>query len=567
MYTHSKQENTMNLTVKQISSLEKIRQSDALPTEELFQKTVLLGERFSYQICIRPTDNTGAGLITKISIESSLKDYVQVYFVKDAVMDKPVTDTNLQIEDYITHTPGFMPDILVPIEEQNNSFTIGEITRTLWIRIDVPADPDSIAADTPVPVTVKFEVYTDRAPKSVHTFEKTMLLDILPVQMPRQKLLYTRWFYTDCIATQHHADIFSEAHWELIDKYIASAADLGINMILIPVHTPPLDTAIGTRRPCVQLVDITKNGEKYTFGFEKFHRFIGLCKKNGIRYYEIAHMFSQWGAKCAPNILVTENGKTDWLFGWHTAANSPEYTAFLRQYIAAIYAELEKAGIAGHTYFHVSDEPTLETMDTYQAASDLFRPLIGKSKTLDALSSYDFYEKGLVECPVTSVAHIHEFLEHPVENQWTYYCCGPQQIFTNSFMAMPSYRTRILGFLLYKYDIKGFLHWGYNFYNSCISWYPINPYVTTSGDGAYPSGDPFIVYPAANGTYHSIRGQVTYDALQDMRVCCALEEKIGRSAVIELIDKAAGMDLRFDCYPHNKEFIENLRTQLTNLLR
>ena len=121
--------------------------------------------------------------------------------------------------------------------------------------------------------------------------------------------------------------------------------------------------------------------------------------------------------------------------------------------------------------------------------------------------------------------------------------------------------------MLYKYDIKGFLHWGYNFYNSCISWYPINPYLTTSGDGAYPSGDPFIVYPAANGTYHSIRGQVFHDALQDLRICCALEEKIGREAVVRLIDHAAGMNLRFDQYPHTKDFLENLRAQMTAMLR
>ena len=130
----------MNLTVKQISSLEKIRQTDALPAEELLTKTVLLGERFSYQICIRPNENTGAGLITKITVDSPLKDNIQVYIVKDAVMDKPVTDADLQLEDYITHTPGFMPDILVPIEEQNNSFTIGDLTRTLWVRIDVPTN-------------------------------------------------------------------------------------------------------------------------------------------------------------------------------------------------------------------------------------------------------------------------------------------------------------------------------------------------------------------------------------------------------------------------------------------
>ena len=41
-------------------------------------------------------------------------------------------------------------------------------------------------------------------------------------------------------------------------------------MLLTPVFTPPLDTAIGGERRTVQLVDVhvTENG--YTFGFDKF---------------------------------------------------------------------------------------------------------------------------------------------------------------------------------------------------------------------------------------------------------------------------------------------------------
>ena len=219
-------------------------------------------------------------------------------------------------------------------------------------------------------------------------------------------------------------------------------------------------------------------------------------------------------------------------------------------------------GISEQTYFHISDEPNLESMETYKIASDIMRPLIGGSKTFDALSNYDFYEKGLIACPVTSVEHIHEFLEHEVENQWAYYCCGPEKVFTNSFLAMPSHRTRVLGFLLYKYNIKGFLHWGLNFYNSCVSRYPVNPYITTSGDRAFPSGDPFILYPGRDQVYPSIRGEVTYEAVQDMDICFALEKYIGRDAVVAMIDGAAGRGVRFDDYPKNKEFLENLREEM-----
>ena len=127
---------------------------------------------------------------------------------------------------------------------------------------------------------------------------------------------------------------------------------------------------------------------------------------------------------------------------------------------------------------------------------------------------------------------------------------------------MPSCRTRILGVLIYKYDIKGFLHWGFNFYNSVVSYYKVNPYVTTSCDGRLPSGDPFIVYPAKDGAYPSVRGKVTYEAIGDMDLCRTLEEYIGRDEVIRMIDSIAGMDVKFDTYPLDNDFLPRLRNAM-----
>lgn len=542
----------MEIKIKQISSLEKVRANDYLDHVEIHKKSVLAGERLSYQICMKAADSA----YVSVSVESPLADSVKLYLVKDAYMDAPVTE-NVAKEDYITQEPGFMPDVLVPLEETGYKMSLRHQVNTIWVKVDVPKD----TAPGIYPVKIKLTVKVDGG-EIVSVFYETMTVQVVPAVMPEQKLIYTRWFYADCIAVAHDVEIYSEEHWALIDKYIAAAADVGINMILVPTHTPPLDTEFGTTRPCVQLVDIEKKGNRYEFSFDKFKRFIDICRKNGIKYFEMAHMFSQWGAKFAPNIMVTEDGKKDYMFGWHVAADSEEYVTFLKQYIAAISEELAKEGISENTYFHISDEPSLDNIDTYKTASEIIRSLIGNSKTFDALSNYVFYEKGLVECPVTSVAHVHEFLEHDIPNQWTYYCCGPQEVFTNSFMAMPSYRTRILGFLLYKYDIKGFLHWGFNFYNTSRSLYPINPYLTTSGDRAFPSGDPFIVYPAKGDVYASIRGEVTYDAIQDMNICLALESFIGRENVVGMIDEAAGGNLRFDDYPKNKEFLENLRAKM-----
>lgn len=541
--------------VKQISSLEKIRVEDALSCEEVFRKTCLKGERFSYQI----TAKSDELLTGKIEIVSPIAENVSVYNVLDAVMDKVVSDALDGDDNYITKEPGLMPDILSPIEERNNIFMMFSNNSTLWVDVSIP---ENIEAGI---YSIECK-YTDIETEEV-IFSKIFEAEVIDKEILPQSLIYTRWFYADCIADYHRVEVYSEAHWKLIEEYIKQAVDVGVNMILVPVHTPPLDTAIGTARRCVQLVEIEKKGDKYLFEFSKFRRFIAICKKCGVQYYEIAHLFTQWGAKCAPNIEVTENGKTSYMFGWHTAAESEEYISFLKQYIAAISAALKEENISENAYFHISDEPVLDNIASYKRAYEIIKPLIGNSKTFDALSNYEFYEKGLVECPVTSVEHVNSFLGHGIKNLWVYYCCVPQKTYTNSFLSMPSDRVRILGVLMYKYDIKGFLHWGLNFYNGRVSRYKINPYVTTSADGMFPSGDPFILYPSEDGAYGCIRGKVTFDGITDMDVCRTLEQYIGRDEVIKMIDGIADMDVTFDNYPASKTYLPVLREKMIETIK
>ena len=101
-----------------------------------------------------------------------------------------------------------------------------------------------------------------------------------------------------------------------------------------------------------------------------------------------------------------------------------------------------------------------------------------------------------------------------------------------------------------------------NYYNSWKSYHLINPYITTSADKAYPSGDPFILYPGNDTVYSSLRGESTFDAIQDMRICQTLQNLIGRDKVIKLIDEEAGFSIHFDKYPTDDEFLPRLRRKL-----
>lgn len=545
------------MELRQISSLEKLCTPSDVPEEQIKSKLMLKGSTFSYQLAVL----NDVPVHAEISITSPIKEYVTVYAVKDAVMDYP-KDPNNSDDDYITDRPGLMPDILVPICETSNSVLLKNQISALWIEVSLP---EEISANV-YPITINLTYQRICSPGPRYVAEETMHIEVIDASLPKQELIFTQWFHVDCIATAHKTAIYSEQHWELIDKYIEMASKLGVNMILTPVITPPLDTDIGTVRPCTQLVKIEKSGESYRFDYTLLSRWIDLCKKHNIHKFEICHLFSQWGAEYAPNIEVTQNGKTDLLFGWHIKSDDNRYTEFLKQFITSLVEFLKNKGIAENCYFHLSDEPEEKHMAAYRRAYDIVKPLIGNCPTIDALSSYDFYKNGLVENPVCASDFIEPFLENNVSDLWAYYCCAQGKKVSNRFMAMPSYRNRIIGLQLYKFDIKGFLHWGYNFYNCWRSRYNINPYATSSAEHAMQSGDSFSVYPGKNGPLPSLRAFVFREALQDISICRLLEEAIGKESVLKMIDSTE-KPLTFSQYPKNSKYIPDLIEKMLELIK
>ena len=161
------------------------------------------------------------------------------------------------------------------------------------------------------------------------------------------------------------------------------------------------------------------------------------------------------------------------------------------------------------------------------------------------------------------------FIKAGVPELWTYYCCGPADIYPNRFITMPSARNRVLGALLYYYNVKGFLHWGFNFYYAQYSTHLIDPYRSTDADGAFPGGDPFIVYPGKDGIPEdSLRHEVFFEALQDQRALQLLEKFVPRPKIMKMLDKfAEGGKMRMDKYPRGEEKILSMRKKINEMLK
>ena len=538
----------MDFKTVQVSSLQRVFPDGRCDLTEHNCDSVLKGERYSYQIAYKSSEK----FFAEIVIDSPLSQFITVRSVGNVPSELPVYESDCEFCE--RNEPGLFPDVLFPIE--NNRVLIKRQNfYALWITVDLPKDMD--AGDYEIKIKLK---------KDGETISENIFgLHVINAVLPEQKLIYTQWFHSDSIANYYKIPVFCEKFWALVESFIKAAVHTGVNMLLTPVFTPPLDTEIGGERLTVQLVDVKLENGKYSFGFDRFIRWVRLAQKCGIKYFEISHLFSQWGAKYTPKIMAEVNGRQKRIFGWETSADSIEYDEFLSAFIPQLIKVIRSLGIEKSTFFHISDEPNEDQIESYSMAKSAVAPLLEDFPIIDALSDYSFYESGIINNPIPCTNDIESFIEKGFPHPWTYYCCGQGGKLSNRFFGMPLSTTRIIGFQLFKYGIEGFLQWGFNFYNSQYSLRSIDPFAVTDADSAFPSGDSFTVYPGKSGAIESVRSEVFFQALQDMRALTLLCDRIGKKRTIATVEANFGIITFFD-YPRGTEKMLNLRKSVNNYL-
>lgn len=527
-----------------LSSLEKVFYDEKPKAEEISGFSMLKNERHSFQIAFYSEKSEKI----KVELSGALASYSKSFLVKTVPVG---TACNDDADDYfLRKTSGDYPDYLEPID--------GEITaedgkwQSVWIEIS----PDGEYAGKS-----ELEVaFSNGGSKKIE-------IEVIDALLPKQSLVHTNWYHSDCLCNYYGFEALSDEFWETNENFIKTAVQHGINCILTPLFTPPLDTKVGGERRTVQLVKVYKSGGKYRFDFRNLQKWIDMCRRCGVEYIEFSHLFTQWGAKHAPKIIaIDRKGREKKIFGWSTDAKGRKYEEFLRTFAAELIKFIDKNDLRNRCFIHVSDEPSDKHLKTYRKHATLFEEIFPGFATFDALSDFEFYKTGAVKLPVPCESDIEDFVGN-VPELWTYYCCGQDKDnLPNRFMAMPSLRNRILGFLLYKYEVKGFLQWGYNFYNLQYSVKAISPYEITDAGGSFPSGDSFMVYPAKDKTpLASLRLKVFYDGFQDMMALQLLESKIGREKTLELIENR--QKLKFTSYPKDEKWFLETREKINQMIK
>lgn len=381
------------------------------------------------------------------------------------------------------------------------------------------------------PVTVTLESTVDRAVLAQCRLD----VEILPVRLEKQTLLYTNWFHCDCLADFYGVEMFSDHFFEIMHDFIEKAARNGMNMLLLPAFTPPLDTCIGSERRTAQLVRIRRDGERYSFDFSLMKRYLDVARDAGVATFEHAQLFSQWGALAAPKIVATVNGREQRIFGWDTDAAGEDYARFLRAYLPQLTAFLRAEGLQGRVLFHISDEPTDANEAAYARAKAVVSDLLEGWMLGDPLADYRFYENSLVPTPICATDAIDAFLGR-CDHLWAYYTGGQLRGgLSNRVLITPPERNRMLGVQLYYHRIEGFLHWGYNYYYDKLSHGLFDPRTNPCGFGNH-AGTSYCVYPGRKGdAIQSVRQKVFAEGLDDQRALQTLEKRKGRAYCEQLI--------------------------------
>lgn len=559
----------MKLNEKLLNALDTVFCDEPLPLSDTLKYTEFLRcEAFTFQWAIRlepeETDKIWEnGMELRAVVESPISDKIEVYIAENV----PAMKVGYRSSDdwFLRKTPGLYPDRLTKVKNLNFTAPRG-LARSIYFTIneelcDIPSGE--------YPIKLKLYKRYRGEVDAVETFTELVTREItvkvIDACLPKQKIIATNWIHYDCISHFSGLEPFSEEYFEVVKKIVRLAVKNGQNMIYVPAFTPPLDTPVGEERMTVQLVDITLENGEYTFDFSKLERFILICLDAGAEYLEHNHLFTQWGAKNAPKIIVRENGEEKKLFGWHTDASSEEYVHFLRSYITSLRKFLSENDYEKHFFFHVSDEPDKSNIESYSKSSAIANELLLGLPCGDALSDYAFYEDGIVKTPIVATDHIDCFLGK-ADHLWVYFI-GMQSNdnLPNRLIGMPEARGRVLGAELYYHNIDGFLHWGFNAWHNRLSRKIIDPRISSDMGADFVGGTSYLVYPSDDGAAEPSTRLISFrDAMQDARALLLLENLVGREEVISVLKKHIP-DISFKCRISG-ETLTDLRREVNSMI-
>jgi len=354
-------------------------------------------------------------------------------------------------------------------------------------------------------------------------------LEVASVDLPDPRdwsFFLNVWMNPGAIAGRYGVEAWSEAHFELLDQYVADLAEHGQKTVVTPICDDPWGGQ--TRYSYPSLVEWQKTPGGWDFGFARFDRYVELHAARGIDSSIHCHSMVRSPGDSAESVLTytdTASGRIEML---RTEVGQPEFDEVWAAFLRAFSEHLAARGWLGKTYLAFDEKPGAIIADLVAFARthapDLRIALAANTRSeafeqLDDLSLHaEFDEKGIAEMAPSerSAMGVMELLlpgSSPSASRLCreksittfYICCSPDR--PNTFIHSPLVESRMLPFLALQGGYDGLLRWSYN------DW-PDDPFGAPQW-GSWPTGDTFLVYPGADGPVSSLRWEQLREGIQD----------------------------------------------------
>jgi hypothetical protein len=419
----------------------------------------------------------------------------------------------------IGQLPGMCPDPLYP---EPTAHVGPKSNGAFWISVTVPEGAAVGTQRLTVRLTHEDEFsYTDWVRGEPWSIELHADVEVASlVVKPRKDFPVTQWISADSIWEYYRIEPCGDRFWQLARAYIADVVSHNVDV----VYTPLINNRHEILKRPAQLLRVTRVGQdRYAFDFTDVRKWVRIAMESGANYVEWPHFFTPapTSGKYPQRIYARdEQGIGALLWPPETSATGETYRKFLEQFIPQFKRFLEAEGVLEKSLFHCADEPDGDVqMADYRKARALLKELAPWMKVMDAMSDPRFATEKLSDMPVPSIATAPAFTAANCP-AWVYFCCGPREKYLQRLLDTPLAKIRMSGWLFYRLGAKGFLHWGHNYWFVFCTDQIGDPFADAAV-GAWPglpAGDPFVVYPGADGPLDSIRWEVFSESLQDYAI-------------------------------------------------
>jgi len=480
---------------------------------------VARGEHASFQFVVRANadiKDLKVDLDAASQGESVLSD-MKTGFVSFVKVGRASPDPS---NDSYAPMSGYFPDPIVYEESRDVKF--GN-TQPIWVSVKIPLDCETGIYKGQVRISGEIDgtAFSDSKDFEIEVFE--------PV-IEKSSLWVTNWFFLDrlhYLNNNEPVEKHSDLYWELSRVMAKTLADYRQNVAMIS----PFDHT-----------GFSYENGKWDFDFTNFNLMVNLFIEEGvIGRLEGGHFGSRldgdWLGPFGLYVPVFGDEEKDKEL---MPLQKPETQDFYSAFLPAFTENIKANGWDNQYIQHIADEPIDENVASYIEISRFMKSLVPDLRVIEACHTHQL--ENMIDVWVPQMNFLRDGLEFYTERQsmgdeaWYYTCLAPKGEWANRFVELPLIKTRLLHWVNFKYNIPGYLHWGFNYWGSRSGivtgedpYDDVSGMIVSSGN-ILPGGDCWICYPAYKSINPSIRLEAMRDGIADYELLKMYSERFPEKA-------------------------------------